>query len=39
MGKPTSKANIAQYESEWRDRMARHAVSGHKKLLIFGSIQ
>ena len=28
MGKPISKENIAQYESEWRDRLARHAVSG-----------
>lgn len=28
MDKPISKANIAQCESEWRDRLARHAASG-----------
>lgn len=28
MDKPTSKASIAQCESEWRERLARHAVSG-----------
>ena len=28
MDKPTSKASIAQYESEWRERLARHAASG-----------
>jgi len=28
MGTPISKANIAQCESEWRDRFARHAASG-----------
>lgn len=28
MDKPISKANIAQCESEWQDRLARHAVSG-----------
>jgi transposase-like protein len=28
MDKTISKANIAQCESEWRERLARHAVSG-----------
>lgn len=28
MDEPTSKANIAQCESEWRERLARHAASG-----------
>ena len=28
MGKPTSKAGIAQCGSEWRERLARHAASG-----------
>lgn len=28
MGKSTSKADIAQCEPEWRERLARHAASG-----------
>lgn len=28
MDKPISKANIGQCESEWRERLARHAASG-----------
>lgn len=34
MGKPTSKASIAQYESEWRERLARHAASG-QTVIVF----
>ncbi len=36
MDKPTSRAGMAQCESEWRDRFARHAVSG-QTVVVFCS--